>query len=96
MEMHCEDLCNSKLNRYRNLLESQQGPFLKDKLEALRLIRSEQIDLQLPITVTEKDVKIVEKQLAEWTARDAIKQQAKKKRRNLALDLDWTSNENDI
>lgn len=86
--MHCEDICNSKLNQYRNLLESQQGPFLKDKLEALKFIRSEQMDLQLPVTVTEQDIKKVEKQLEEWTIRDGIKQQAKKKKRNLAVDLE--------
>lgn len=86
--MHCEDICNSKLNQYRNLLESQQGPFLKDKLEALKFIRSEQMDLQLPVTVTEQDIKKVEKQLEEWTIKDGIKQQAKKKKRNLAVDLE--------
>lgn len=86
--MHCEDICNSKLNQYRNLLESQQGPFLKDKLEALKFIRSEQMELQLPVTVTEQDIKKVEKQLEEWTIRDGIKQQAKKKKRNLAVDLE--------
>lgn len=86
--MHCEDLRNNKLADYRNLLESQQGPFLKQKLEALKLMRSEQIELELPITVTEQDIKKIELQLEEWTAKDLIKQQAKKKKRNILLDLE--------
>ncbi|XP_061722438.1 small ribosomal subunit protein uS15m [Cydia pomonella] len=87
-EMHCDDIRNEKLSNYRNLLESQQGPFLKEKLEALKFIRSEQIDLQLNITVSEQDIKKVEEQLKEWTVKDEIKQQAKKKKKNLIADLD--------
>ncbi|KAG6448821.1 28S ribosomal protein S15, mitochondrial [Manduca sexta] len=87
-EMHCEDIRNKKLADYRNLLESQQGPFLKQKLEALKFIRSEQIELQIPISVTEQDIKKVEEQLEEWTIREGIKQEAKRKRRNLILNVD--------
>lgn len=87
-EMQCEEIRNKKLGDYRNLLESQQGPFLKKKLENLKLIRSEQIELQLPVTVTEQDIKTVEKQLNEWTIKDQIKQEAKKKKKNLIVDLD--------
>lgn len=84
--MHCDEIRNSKLTDYRNLLESQQGPFLQEKLKALKFIRSEQIDLQLPITVNDKDIKKIETQLAEWKERDEQKQQAKKKKKNLLLD----------
>lgn len=87
-EIHCEDVKNSKLADYRNLLESQQGPFLRKKLEAINFIRKEQMELQLPITVTEKDIKRVEKQLEEWTIKDEIKQQAKKKKRNILLETE--------
>lgn len=86
-EMHCEDIRNQKLTDYRNLLESQQGPYLKQKLEALKFIRSEQMDLKLPITVTEQDIKKVEQQLEEWKIKDDIKQQAKKKKKSIVLDL---------
>ncbi|KAL0818328.1 hypothetical protein ABMA28_008810 [Loxostege sticticalis] len=85
-EMHCDDIRNKKLNDYRNLLESQQGPFLKEKLEALKFIKSEQIELQLPVTVTDQDIKKVEKQLEEWKIKDEIKQQAKKKKRSVLLE----------
>lgn len=85
-ELHCDDIRNSKLAGYKNLLESQQGPFLKQKLEALKFIRSEQTELQLPVTVTEQAIKAVEKQLEEWTIKDKIKQEAKKKKRNLLED----------
>ncbi|KPI98881.1 PREDICTED: 28S ribosomal protein S15, mitochondrial [Papilio xuthus] len=87
-EMHCDNIKNKKLDDYRTLLESQQGPFLTEKLEALKFIRSEQIDLQLPITVTEQDIKKVEEQLKEWTIKDEIKQQAKKKKRNILLETE--------
>ncbi|XP_011559601.3 28S ribosomal protein S15, mitochondrial [Plutella xylostella] len=87
-ELHCEDICNRKLANYQNLLESQQGPFLKDKLEALKFIRSEQMELQVPVTVTEQDIKKVEKQLEEWTIKDEIKQQGKKKKKNIAIGLE--------
>ncbi|XP_075983887.1 28S ribosomal protein S15, mitochondrial [Anticarsia gemmatalis] len=86
-EMHCDDIRNKKLDDYRNLLESQQGPYLKQKLEALNFIRSEQIDLQMPVTVTEQDIKKVEKMLEEWTIKDEIKQQAKKRKKNIIIDL---------
>lgn len=86
--MHCEDVRNKKLADYRNLLESQQGPHLKQKLDALNFIRSEQIDLQLPITVTDQDIQKVAKQLEEWTIKDNIKQEAKKKKRTLVVDIE--------
>lgn len=85
-EMHCDDIRQNKLADYRNLLESQQGPFLKQKLDALKFIRSEQIDLQLPVTVSEQEIKKVEQQLEDWRKNDEIKQQAKKKKRNVLLD----------
>ncbi|XP_032526834.2 small ribosomal subunit protein uS15m [Danaus plexippus] len=85
-EMHCEDIRQGKLAEYKNLLESQQGPFLKDKIDALKLIRSEQIELQLPITVTEQDIKKVEQQYEEWKVKDDLKQQARKKKKNLLLE----------
>ncbi|KAJ2940256.1 hypothetical protein O0L34_g11825 [Tuta absoluta] len=87
-EMHCDDIRNNKLADYRNLLESQQGPFLKEKLTALKFIRSEQLALELPVTVTEQDIAKIERQLEEWTVKDEIKQQAKKKKRSLIVDVD--------
>ncbi|CAH2052209.1 unnamed protein product, partial [Iphiclides podalirius] len=87
-EMHCDDIKNSKLADYRSLLESQQGPFLRNKLEALNFIKKEQLELQLPVTVTAQDIKKVEEQLKEWTIKDEIKQQAKKKKRNILLEVE--------
>lgn len=84
--MHCDSIRQSKLTDYRNLLESQQGPFLRQKLDALKFIRNEQIELQLPITVTEQDIKKVEEQLEDWKAKDEFKEQAKKKKKNILLD----------
>ncbi|CAH0402721.1 unnamed protein product [Chilo suppressalis] len=85
-ELHCEDVRNKKLDEYRNLLESQQGPFLEDKLNALKFIKSEQMELQLPVTVTDQDIKKVEKQFNEWKIKNEIKQQGKKKKRHLLLE----------
>lgn len=86
--MHCEDIRNKKLSDYRNLLESQQGPFLQQKIDALKLIRSEQTELKLPITVTEQDIKKVQQQFDEWKIKDDIKQKAKKKKKNILLEMD--------
>lgn len=86
--MHCDDIRNKKLSDYRNLLESQQGPFLKQKLEALKFIRNEQKELELPITVTEQDIQKVENLLENWTIKDDIKQQAQKKKKSILLDSD--------
>ena len=84
--MHCEDMRQKKLTDYRNLLESQQGPFLRQKIDALKFIRSEQIELKLQITVTEQDIKRVEQQYEEWKAKDDLKQEAKKRKKDLLLD----------
>lgn len=81
--MHCDDIRNNKITGYRNLLESQQGPFLMEKLNALKFIKSEQMELQLPVTVTDQDIKKVECMYEEWKIKDDIKQQAKKKKKNL-------------
>lgn len=85
-ELHCEEIKNKKLDEFRNLLESQQGPFLRNKLEALKFIRSEQLELQLPVTVNEQDIKKVEKMLDEWTVKDEIKKQVRKKKKQIIID----------
>lgn len=85
-EMHCDDIRGQKLDEYRNLLESQQGPYLKQKLDALKFIKSEQADLKLPVTITDQDIKKVEEQLKQWTVKDEIKQQATKKKKNILLE----------
>lgn len=41
----------------------------------------------MPVTVTEQDINKVEKMLEEWTIKDQIKQQAQKRKKNLAIDL---------
>ncbi|XP_026314302.1 28S ribosomal protein S15, mitochondrial [Hyposmocoma kahamanoa] len=87
-EMHCDDIRNNKITDYRNLLESQQGPFLMEKLNALKFIKSEQMELQLPVTVTDQDIKKVECMYEEWKIKDDIKQQAKKKKKNLIVEVE--------
>lgn len=84
--MHCDDIRQKKLDEYRSLLESQQGPFLRDKIDALKFIRSEQQELQMPITVTEQEIKKLEKLLQEWTVKDNIKKQAVKKKKHVVFD----------
>lgn len=85
-EIHCAEVKEKKLNEYRNLLESQQGPFLIEKLNALKFIRSEQEELKLPITVTEQDIKNVEKLYEEWKVKDEFKRQTKKKKKQVIFD----------
>lgn len=84
--MHCDDIRQKKLADYKNLLESQQGPFLSQKIEALKFIRSEQIELKLPVTVTEQDIKKVQEKYDDWKVKDNLKQEAKKRKKDLLLD----------
>lgn len=84
--MHCDDIRQKKLDEYRSLLESQQGPFLRDKIDALKFIKSEQQELQMPITVAEQEIKKLEKLLQEWTVKDNIKKQAVKKKKHVVFD----------
>ncbi|XP_062543530.1 small ribosomal subunit protein uS15m [Armigeres subalbatus] len=64
-DTHCEDIRSTRLQSYRQVLESQQLDFLAKKLENLEFIRNEQIECQVPVTVDKEQIKAVKKQYDE-------------------------------
>ncbi|XP_058057739.1 small ribosomal subunit protein uS15m [Anopheles bellator] len=63
--IHCEQIKDSRLQEYRQQLESQQLDFLEKKLKTLEFIRQEQIDCRVPVTVEQEQIKTVRKQYEE-------------------------------
>lgn len=59
-----------------------------EKLNALKFIKSEQMELQLPVTVTDQDIKKLERLYEEWKIKDEMKQQAKKKKKTLIVEVE--------
>lgn len=83
--IHCENVRNERLVAYRKQLESQQVDFLQRKLENLEFIRKEQLELALPITVKEEEIKevteklknLMEKRADGWSHRNVEKKKTK-------------------
>lgn len=79
--IHCENVRNERLVAYRKQLESQQVDFLQRKLNNLEFIRKEQLELALPITVKEEEIKevteklknLMEKRADGWSHRNVEK-----------------------
>uniref|UniRef100_A0A1I8PAX0 Small ribosomal subunit protein uS15m n=1 Tax=Stomoxys calcitrans TaxID=35570 RepID=A0A1I8PAX0_STOCA len=55
-DIHCENLKQQKLAEYRKTLEEQQIPFLEDAIKKMQFVRQEQLDLRIPVTITEEDI----------------------------------------
>lgn len=68
-DSHCENIREERLKAYRKELEDQQIAFLERKAKNLELIRSEQVELKIPVTVSEDAVKMARKQLADAVAK---------------------------
>uniref|UniRef100_A0A2M4BX82 Small ribosomal subunit protein uS15m n=1 Tax=Anopheles marajoara TaxID=58244 RepID=A0A2M4BX82_9DIPT len=64
-DIHCEQIKQNRLEEYRQQLEAQQIEFLEKKLNNLELIRKEQIECQVPVTVEAEQIKAVRKQYEE-------------------------------
>lgn len=64
-DLHCENIREERLKAYRKELEDQQIAFLERKLKNLELIRSEQVDLKIPVSVSEEAIKAARQQLLE-------------------------------
>ncbi|XP_037814154.1 28S ribosomal protein S15, mitochondrial [Lucilia sericata] len=78
-DIHCEQLKQERLNEYRKTLEEQQIPFLEDAIRKMEFIRQEQIDLDIPVTVTKEEIDEHKKQLEELKLfREETKAAAKK------------------
>lgn len=62
-DSHCDNIREERLLAYRKELEDQQIAFLERKLENLELIRREQQELKIPVTVSEEAIKAAKQQL---------------------------------
>ncbi|XP_052860025.1 28S ribosomal protein S15, mitochondrial [Anopheles cruzii] len=63
--IHCDQIKDSRLQEYRQQLESQQLDFLEKKLKTLEFMRQEQIECRVPVTVEQEQIKTVRKQYEE-------------------------------
>lgn len=70
-QIHCDDIRNSRLAEYRRNLESEQLPFLSEKLKNLEFVRNEQIDLGVEVTVSQQEIDDVRKKYEELKAKRA-------------------------
>lgn len=59
---YCDDLVKQKLDDYRKELESQQLPFLEQKIKNLDFIRNEQKELGVKQTISQKQIDEVRQQ----------------------------------
>lgn len=64
-DIHCDTIRNTRLQSYREMLESQQLDFLAKKLANLEFIRKEQMECKVPVTVSAEQIQAVKKQYAE-------------------------------
>lgn len=62
-DSHCEKIREERLSAYRSELEAQQIALLERKIKNLELIRREQQELKIPVTVPEEAVKSAKQQL---------------------------------
>lgn len=79
--MYCEDVRNQKLEAYKKELETQQLPFLEQKLKNLQFIRNEQIELKADVTISQQQINETRKQYEELKIiQDAKKVEPTKKK----------------
>lgn len=55
-DAHCEQIKADRLAEYRKVLNEQKIPFLEDAIKKMEFVRKEQIDLEIPVTVTEEQI----------------------------------------
>ncbi|XP_055618972.1 28S ribosomal protein S15, mitochondrial [Toxorhynchites rutilus septentrionalis] len=67
--IHCDEIKDTRLQEYRQFLESQQLDFLVKKIENLEFIRKEQIECKVPITVSAEQIQAAKKQYEELKER---------------------------
>lgn len=65
-QIYCDGIKQERLVAYKLQLESEQMAFLEEKMQALKFIRDEQMECDVKVTVTQKEIDDVEKQLEEF------------------------------
>ncbi|XP_064541532.1 small ribosomal subunit protein uS15m [Drosophila montana] len=64
-DIYCEKIKEERLEAYHKELQAQQIPFLEDAIKKMLFVRQEQIDCDVPVTVTEQQIEDARKELAE-------------------------------
>ncbi|TDG47749.1 hypothetical protein AWZ03_005893 [Drosophila navojoa] len=64
-DIYCEKIKDERLEAYHKELQEQQIPFLEDAIKKMVFIRQEQIDCDVPVTVTEVQIEEARQQLAQ-------------------------------
>lgn len=58
-DIHCDNIRNERISAYRSELEAKQLQFLETKLKNMEFIRQEQIECNVPVTISADDIKTV-------------------------------------
>ncbi|XP_054738978.1 28S ribosomal protein S15, mitochondrial [Anastrepha obliqua] len=75
-DAHCEKIKDERLAEYRKLLDEQKIPFLEDTIKKMEFVRKEQIDLEIPVTVTEQQIEDFKKELEALKSKVEVKAEA--------------------
>ncbi|XP_017460576.1 PREDICTED: 28S ribosomal protein S15, mitochondrial [Rhagoletis zephyria] len=77
-DAHCEKIKEERLAEYRNMLDEQKIPFLEEAIKKMEFVRKEQIDLEIPVSVTEEQIKDFKRELEALKSKREVKLDSKK------------------
>lgn len=80
-DIHCENLRQEKLETYKKELELKQIDFLANKIINLELIKKEQTECRVPVTVSSEEIQSVKKQYEELKKKREEEEEINKKLR---------------
>ncbi|KAH8371590.1 hypothetical protein KR093_008140 [Drosophila rubida] len=63
-DIYCDQIKEERLEAYHKELQAQQIPYLEDAIKKMVFVRQEQIDCDVPVTVTEQQIEESRKELA--------------------------------
>jgi len=63
-DIYCEKIKEERLEAYHKELQAQQIPYLEDAIKKMSFVRQEQIDCDVPVTVTEQQIEEARQELA--------------------------------
>jgi len=63
-DIYCEKIKEERLEAYHKELQAQQIPYLEEAIKKMSFVRQEQIDCDVPVTVTEQQIEEARQELA--------------------------------
>ncbi|XP_034102809.1 28S ribosomal protein S15, mitochondrial [Drosophila albomicans] len=63
-DIYCDNIKEERLEAYHKELQAQQIPYLEEAIKKMVFVRQEQIDCDVPVTVTEQQIDEARKELA--------------------------------